>query len=144
MLEQSARMEYHDDVPNVSRDWDRRLDEAIEQAAAEARAQGSPELDKMLTEMRLYMGAWKDIAQSRLRDLGVYALSRTEHEHVVRMVANAVALETVQEAKRQVDARHDAWWQSTSVKVAVVVGIGSLVASMVLGVINLILNSRHP
>ena len=130
-------------MPEVAKEWDRRLDEAFAAAAQEANVKGNPELAEALTELRLYMGHWREIAQSRLRDLGVYALSRTEHEIVVKIVADAVAKETVQEARRQVEHQHNAWWQSRAVKWGVIMAAASLVSSVVLGAINVFLSS-HP
>jgi hypothetical protein len=132
-------------MPDTASEWDRRLDGSIKAAQEEADRAGNRALADMLTEFRLAMGQWREISMSRLRAMGLRGLSEQEYAAVLKLVAESVAHETVQEARIQVESRRDTWWSRTSVRVAVIAAVAGVLLSSIgtlVAVATLVL--RHP
>ena len=132
-------------MPQTASEWDQRLDGALRRASDEARGAGNQQLSECLTEFRMALGQWREISTSRMRDLGIHSLNEQEYGAVLKLIAEAVAHETVREARMQVQSRHDTWWSRTSVRIgAVAAAIGLLLSSIgtLVAVATLVL--RHP
>lgn len=134
-------MEESDKLPE---EFNRALTDALEQAYDEMHAAGHPKTARMLRVVRDQVLSWQQIMVRRLAAMNVVTMPKEQREILLRMVAAEMVDQSIQEARQKERLTSLAFWSTWQAKVAIVLGVITLIVILATQLYALFFGLSHP
>lgn len=116
----------------IPEEFERSFDGALTAAQQEALAAGLPKVSELCIQLRLANASWREIAQRKIIELGLYPLTDKDHRALMAMIGREIAKGLVETARREETQRASQRWSTRSA----IVMIGTSILALIVGAIG--------
>lgn len=128
----------------MARTLDEKLEDALREAASEAKESGHPMAARAFDELRMSVLQWRVNALERIKQLGLVTLDDTQREELMTMLAREMVSKIMAEKRQKSNEAALAFWTTRGAKFGLVLTALSLTVTMFAAIYNLLFGAAHP